>query len=169
MLLLPELKSRFRAALAGLADRPDEYLDQIRRSQDPKFGDYQANMAMPLAKRLGRPPREVAAEMVGRLDVTDLCEPPEIAGPGFINLRHERPWLAGQLGGRKRPAAGHPESRSAADVCGRLFGPERGQADARRAHPLDGHRRRPVPRAAVRSATRRSATTTSATGAPSSA
>ena len=40
---------------------------------------------MPLGKRLGRPPREVAAEIVGRLDVADLCQPPEIAGPGFIN------------------------------------------------------------------------------------
>ena len=150
MLLLPELKSRFRAALAGLADRPDEYLDQIRRSQDPKFGDYQANMAMPLAKRLRRKPREVAAEIVGRLDVTGLCEPPEIAGPGFINLRMSDALARRSAsGGRKRPAAGHPESRSAADVRSRLFGPERGQADARRAHPLDGDRRCAVPRAAV--------------------
>jgi len=46
--LLAELKSRFQSALAGLTDRPDEYLDQIRRSQDAKFGDYQANFAMSL-------------------------------------------------------------------------------------------------------------------------
>ena len=68
MLLLPELKSRFRPALTALVDQPEEFLDQIRRSQDPKFGDYQANMAMSLAKRLGRKPREVAAEIVGRFD-----------------------------------------------------------------------------------------------------
>ena len=52
---------------------------------------------MPLGKRLRRPPREVAAEVVGRLDVADLCEPPEIAGPGFINLRLNDEWLAERL------------------------------------------------------------------------
>ena len=87
MSILPHLKERFRAALVGLTDQPDECLEQIRRSQDPKFGDYQANFAMPLAKRLRRPPREVAGEVVGRLDLADLCQKPEIAGPGFINLR----------------------------------------------------------------------------------
>jgi arginyl-tRNA synthetase len=97
MLLLPELRNRFRTALIGLTDNSPEYLDSIRRSQDPKFGDYQANMAMPLGKRLGRPPREVAAELIGRLDVSDLCHPPEIAGPGFINLRIKDEWLIGRL------------------------------------------------------------------------
>ena len=54
MNIISELKSRFRAALAGLTDSPEEYLDQVRPSQDPKFGDYQANLAMPLGKRLKR-------------------------------------------------------------------------------------------------------------------
>jgi arginyl-tRNA synthetase len=97
MSILPDLKDRFRRALAGLADKPDEWLELIRQSQDPKFGDYQANFAMPLGKRLGRPPRQVAAEVLARLDVADLCHPPEIAGPGFINLRLRDEWLAGQL------------------------------------------------------------------------
>jgi len=66
----------------------------VRPSQDAKFGDYQANFAMPLGKRLARPPRDVAEEVVGRLIVDDLCEPPEIAGPGFINLRLKTDWLA---------------------------------------------------------------------------
>ena len=52
---------------------------------------------MPLGKRLGRPPREVAAELVGRLDASDVCEPPEVAGPGFINLRIRTSWLAEQV------------------------------------------------------------------------
>jgi arginyl-tRNA synthetase len=96
-MLLPELKQRFRTALTGLVEHPDDYLDQIRRSQDPKFGDYQANLAMPLAKLLGRKPREIAAEIVERLDVADLCQSPEIAGPGFINLRIKDDWLAARL------------------------------------------------------------------------
>ena len=58
------------------------------------FADFQANVALPLAKRLGRPPREVAGELAGRLDVADVCEPPEVSGPGFINLRLRERWIA---------------------------------------------------------------------------
>lgn len=97
MSILPHLKERFRAALVGLVDDPTELLELIRPSQDPKFGDYQANFAMSLGKRLRRPPREVAAEVVGRLDVADLCQSPEIAGPGFINLRVKDDWLIDRL------------------------------------------------------------------------
>jgi arginyl-tRNA synthetase len=97
MSILLELKDRFRRALADLADDAEVLLDLIRRSGDPKFGDYQANFAMPLGKRLRRPPREVAAEIVERLDLDDLCGKPEIAGPGFINLRLRDDWLAERL------------------------------------------------------------------------
>jgi len=97
MNIIAELKSRFRAALTGLTDSPDEYLDQVRPSQDPKFGDYQVNLAMPLGKRLKRPPRNLAADIVRRLDVADICHPPEIAGPGFINLRLKDEWLVRRL------------------------------------------------------------------------
>jgi len=94
---LNELRRRFLAALQGLTDRPEEQLDLVRRSQDARFGDYQANMAMPLAKVLRRPPREVAQAIIDQLDVADMCEPPEIAGPGFINLRLRAEWLAARL------------------------------------------------------------------------
>src|SRR5438552_763647 len=103
MNILAELQSRFRRALAaaggaGLtAAEITELVEMVRPSQDAKFGDYQANLAMPLAKKLGRPPREIAADLVGRLDLTEICEPPEIAGPGFINLRLRTDWLAEQL------------------------------------------------------------------------
>ena len=81
------LKSRFADALEGIAEDPAAYLDQIRVSQNPKFGDYQANMAMPLAKKLGKNPRETAALIVEKLRWDDILDPPEVAGPGFINLR----------------------------------------------------------------------------------
>ena len=97
MSILPELKERFRRALAEFGDGADDLVQMIRRSQDAKFGDYQANLAMSLGKRLGRPPREVAAELIQRLDVADLCNPPEIAGPGFINLRIRDDWLVARL------------------------------------------------------------------------
>ena len=92
MNILAQLQQHFRAALADLAgDKLDagqlaELADMIRPSQDPKFGDYQANFAMPLGKRLDRPAREVAAEIVERLNAApglgEICLPPEIAGPG---------------------------------------------------------------------------------------
>ncbi|MEA3342079.1 MAG: arginine--tRNA ligase, partial [Chloroflexota bacterium] len=92
-----ELKNRFRAAVSKLTDNTDELLEMVRQSQDAKFGDYQANFAMPLGKRLGRPPREVAAEIIEGADVSDFCQEPEIAGPGFINLRVRDDWLIEQL------------------------------------------------------------------------
>jgi arginyl-tRNA synthetase len=97
MSILAELKDRFRRALVDPADDAGQLLELIRRSTDPKFGDYQANFAMLLGKRLGRPPKEVAAQIVARLEVDDLCEKPEIAGPGFINLRIKNQWLAERL------------------------------------------------------------------------
>lgn len=97
MNILPELKNRFRAALAGLASDTSELASMVRPAQDTRFGDYQANCAMPLGNQLGRPPREMAGEIVSRLDVADMCEPPEIAGPGFINLRLKSDWLTQQI------------------------------------------------------------------------
>lgn len=63
----------------------------------PKFGDFQANVAMSLAKPLGHPPRAIATEILAHLKVDDICEPPEIAGPGFINLKLKAAYQAAQL------------------------------------------------------------------------
>ncbi len=60
---------------------------ELRPSTKPQFGHYQCNVALRLAADQGRKPREVAQEIVDRLDLDDLCEPLEIAGPGFINIR----------------------------------------------------------------------------------
>lgn len=53
---------------------------------NPKFGDYQANIAMPLGKQLGKKPREIAEAIVSQLGESELFEKIDIAGPGFINL-----------------------------------------------------------------------------------
>ena len=66
-------------------------------ASNPKFGDYQANVAMALAKRLQNKPRAIAEQIVANLDVADICEPPEIAGPGFINLRLKTTYLEAKL------------------------------------------------------------------------
>lgn len=60
---------------------------EMRPATKPQFGHFQSNVALRLAKQEGKPPRQVAADLVERLDVADICEPLEIAGPGFINFR----------------------------------------------------------------------------------
>jgi arginyl-tRNA synthetase len=95
--ILPELENRFRSALASLDVDPEPLLGMIRRSQDPKFGDYQANFAMSLGKQFGKPPRDVADEIVANLTVDGFCETPEVAGPGFINLRIRDDWIVDQV------------------------------------------------------------------------
>ena len=90
---LSEIKSRFSAALAKLVDDPTQALGMIRPAGDPKFGDYQANCAMPLGKQLGKPPRDIAADLVADVSLDSLCSNVEIAGPGFINLTLSDDWL----------------------------------------------------------------------------
>jgi arginyl-tRNA synthetase len=96
---LAELRRRFSTALGGVASEAElpALVELIRPTQDAKFGDYQANFAMALGKRLGKNPRDVAQQVVTALDVSDLCEPPEVAGPGFINLRLRDDWVKAQL------------------------------------------------------------------------
>jgi arginyl-tRNA synthetase len=60
---------------------------ELRPATKPQFGHFQSNVALRLAKSEGQPPRAVAQRIVDQLDVADLCEPLEIAGPGFINFR----------------------------------------------------------------------------------
>src|ERR1043165_29779 len=61
-------------------------LGELTPATDPRFGDYQTNAALVLGKQRGENPREIAKKIVSHLDVDDLCEPPVIAGPGFINF-----------------------------------------------------------------------------------
>ena len=84
-MILRKLKERFRRALADLVDESQqgELLDLIRPSGDPQFGDYQANFAMPLAKRLGRSPRQLAAEVNRRWSERQLGSLEIVAGPHF--------------------------------------------------------------------------------------
>ncbi|MCW2811072.1 MAG: argS [Friedmanniella sp.] len=77
---LPSLLSARVEAVTGIDP-------ELRPATKPQFGHFQSNVALRLAKTEGKPPRQVAAEVVARLQVSDLCEPPEIAGPGFINFR----------------------------------------------------------------------------------
>ena len=97
MNLLNTIRDRFATALADIVTDVAPVLDMIRVAQDARFGDFQANFAMPLSKQLGKPPRAIAQMTVDRLDISDICATPEIAGPGFINLRLRDDFLAGQI------------------------------------------------------------------------
>src|SRR5262245_5080577 len=100
MNVLALLRERFGRSLATLAVDAAELPGSVALvlpSQDAKFGDYQPICAMPLGKRLGKPPREIAAQIVASLDAADFCETPQIAGPGFINVQIKDEWLSGQL------------------------------------------------------------------------
>jgi arginyl-tRNA synthetase len=93
-----ELETHFKNAIIA-AFGPD-YADTdplIRMAQDNRFGDYQSNLAMPLSKKVSDKPRNVAEKIIANLDIADICDTPEIAGPGFINLRIKADWLARRL------------------------------------------------------------------------
>lgn len=64
---------------------------------NPKFGDFQCNIALPLAKTLGEKPRAIAEKIVTAVDLSGICEPLEIAGPGFINLKLTNDYLISQV------------------------------------------------------------------------
>lgn len=75
-------------AIAAILDVPTHEVDPIvRRSQNPAHGDYQANGVMGLGKRFGQDPRELAEKVASTVDFKGVAEPPEVAGPGFINIR----------------------------------------------------------------------------------
>jgi arginyl-tRNA synthetase len=69
-------------------------------ASNPKFGDYQSNVALSLAKTLGKLPRDIASAIISALAIDDLCDPPTIAGPGFINLTLKADYLLAQLRAR---------------------------------------------------------------------
>ena len=69
----------------------------VSASADSRFGDYQANAAMELAKERKCPPRQVAAEILAHLDVSGISSAPEVAGAGFINFRLEKEFLSSSL------------------------------------------------------------------------
>ncbi len=88
------LGSRVRAALgaafgAGYADA-----DPVIRPSS--FADFQSNAALPLAKRLGKAARDIAAQIVAHLDIDDIAEPPTVSGPGFVNFKLTDAWIAAQ-------------------------------------------------------------------------
>ncbi|MBW4574713.1 MAG: arginine--tRNA ligase [Aphanothece sp. CMT-3BRIN-NPC111] len=93
-----QLKTKFQQALIAAFGTDYAAADpMLVPASNPKFGDYQSNAPLSLTKKLGQPPRAIAEKIVQQLDITDICQPPLIAGPGFINLTLKPEYLEGQL------------------------------------------------------------------------
>ncbi|MFC0047812.1 arginine--tRNA ligase [Rheinheimera tilapiae] len=69
----------------------------VTQSTKVEFGDYQINGAMAAAKLLKTNPRALAQQLVDVLELADIADKVEIAGPGFINVTLKPDWLATQL------------------------------------------------------------------------
>lgn len=99
------LNQRFSEALtAAWPAAPPVSGDLVVPAAKPEHGDYQCNSALALARQVGAKPRDVAARIVEHLRVDDVCEPPEIAGPGFINLRLTASFAGSEVGARAADA-----------------------------------------------------------------
>jgi arginyl-tRNA synthetase len=81
------LEERLQQVVAQILPDADLATVLVQPCPDPRFGDYQSNALMGLAKARRLNPRELATRAVAQLDVSDWCEPPEIAGAGFLNFR----------------------------------------------------------------------------------
>lgn len=93
-----QLAARVVAAVAKVLHLQITNEQAVIREAAPEHGcDYQSNAAMALAKRVGRPSRELAEELLDAIEIDDLCEPPQVAGPGFMNFRLHTTWLQERL------------------------------------------------------------------------
>jgi len=92
------IKIKFNQALVAAFGEDFATIDpMVVASTNPKFGDYQCNLAMSLTKPLKSNPRAIATQIIDNLIIDEICETPEIAGPGFINLRLKTDYLQVQL------------------------------------------------------------------------
>jgi arginyl-tRNA synthetase len=89
-----ELLTRELSAALTAASLPA--VGDVVPASDARFGDYQTNAALLLAKQRGENPRKLAQKIIEHLDVTEWCEPPTIAGAGFINFALKAQAVAAQ-------------------------------------------------------------------------
>jgi arginyl-tRNA synthetase len=97
-----QIEQRLREVVARAL--PDANLSSVlvRPCPDPKFGDYQCNSLMMLAKERKMNPRQLATDVLAKLDVSDVCEKVEIAGAGFLNFRLMNAAVGNALGAAAR-------------------------------------------------------------------
>ena len=91
------LTARLHAAMVEAGLPPER--GEVTAAADTRFGDYQTNAAMILAKEAKKNPRELASQIADYFESADVCERPQIAGPGFLNFRLQPAWVAERLCG----------------------------------------------------------------------
>ena len=96
MNVLEQLRAAFAAVTPEGGD-PGAFAQAVRPSTDPKFGDYQANGCMAIAKAAKKNPRDLAVEVAKSVRLAPIAGTPEVAGPGFLNVRLEDDWISARL------------------------------------------------------------------------
>jgi len=96
-----KIESALQAAVRAVLPEAD-VSSVLVRPCDPKFGDYQSNALMALAKARKLNPRQLATDTLAKLNLSDVCEKVEIAGAGFLNFRLRPAVLAQTLGSAAR-------------------------------------------------------------------
>src|SRR6267154_4323951 len=91
------IEDRLKTAIKAVLPDADASSVLVRPCPDPKFGDYQSNALMSLAKTRKLNPRQLATDVLAKLDVSNICEKVEIAGAGFLNFRLKTTALAEAL------------------------------------------------------------------------
>lgn len=119
------LTNRFAKAIAEAFPQAAGVDPMVSAGRNPKFGDFQCNAAMTLAKTLGQSPRDVAQAILAKVDLSDIAEPmgpASIAGPGFINVILKPSSLGAMLGSLRSSDLGiEPVGRGqtvVVDLCG---------------------------------------------------
>jgi len=94
-----ELNEAMTKAIGKVLGQPDWVASEplVVPARDPQFGDFQSNAALTLAKPCQQKPRDLAAQILAHFDPNGLCEPPTIAGPGFINFTLKTSYLESWL------------------------------------------------------------------------
>ncbi|NVK24633.1 MAG: arginine--tRNA ligase [Gammaproteobacteria bacterium] len=91
------VQDRFRQAIVKIDGVEQNAPAPLARSSRPEFGEYQFNGAMALAKMLKSNPRQIATQIVELVNLDDVAESLDIAGPGFINVKLKPEWLSEQV------------------------------------------------------------------------
>jgi arginyl-tRNA synthetase len=92
------LETQVRQAIVTTLGEEYAKIDpQLTPATNPKFGDYQINAAMGLAKKLGIQPRDIAQKIINNLEIDRVAEPPQIAGAGFINITLKPSYVSDRL------------------------------------------------------------------------
>jgi arginyl-tRNA synthetase len=91
------LEQKLRQAVGAVVPDADPSAILVRPCPDAKFGDYQSNALMAVAKARKMNPRQLALDVAAKLDLAEWCEPPTVAGAGFLNFRLKPAAIAAAL------------------------------------------------------------------------